>query len=46
MAAAAGDHDALDRSAANQARFTFAAIHPVLKLKRTLVAVGINIIGN
>ena len=44
MAAAAGDHDALDRSAANQARFTFAAVDTMLQLEETLFTMGINVI--
>jgi hypothetical protein len=46
MAAAAGEHHALDPSAADQARFAFAAIDPVLELEETFFAVGVNVVGD
>ena len=46
MAAAARDHDSLDRRLANQARFAFAAVDPVLQLKEPFFAIGIHVVGN
>ena len=46
VAAAACDHDALDRSLAHQAGLSFPAIDPVLQLKESFFTVGVNIIGN
>jgi hypothetical protein len=44
VAAAAGDHDALDGFLADQTRFAFATVHAMLKLKVTFFAIGIHII--
>jgi hypothetical protein len=37
-------HDPFYRSLTNQARLAFASINPVLQLKKTLFAVGIDIV--
>jgi len=44
VAAAAGDHDALNRSFANQARLTLASVDPMLKLKESFLAVGVHVV--
>ena len=46
MAAAAGDHDTLNWSLANQARFALASVDPVLQLKESFLAVGIHVVRN
>src|SRR3984885_15593928 len=46
MAAASSQHHSLHRSLANQARLAFAPIHAVLQLEETLLAVGVNVVGN
>ena len=46
VAAAARDDHALDRSLADQARFAFAAVNPVLQLKESLFAVRVHIVGD
>jgi hypothetical protein len=46
VAAAARDDHALDRSPADQTRFAFPPINPVLQLKESLFAIGVNVIGN
>ena len=46
VAAAASDHDALDRSLAHEARFAFAAIDAVLKLEKSCFALGIDVVGD
>ena len=44
MAAAAGDHDALNPDLTNQARFTLASVDPMLKLKESFLAVGVHVV--
>jgi len=46
MAAAPRDHDALDTSLADQARFALAAVNSVLQLKESFFAIGIDVVGN
>src|ERR1700733_14467208 len=46
MAAASSQHHSLHRSLANQARLAFAPIDAVLQLEETLLAVGVNVVGN
>jgi hypothetical protein len=44
MAAAARQYYPSDRGLAYQARFVLAAVHAMLELKKSLFAIGINII--
>ena len=44
MAAAAGDHDALDGCLADQAWFPFPSVDAVLKLKESFLAIGIHVV--
>src|SRR5262249_43517744 len=46
VAATSGNHDALDRGAADHAGLAFTPIHPMLQLERTLVAICIDIVGD
>ena len=46
VAAAAGDDHALDGSLADEAGLAFASIDAVLKLKESLVAFGVDVIGD
>ena len=46
VAAAAGDHDALDRRLADQAGFGFAAVDAMLELEESFFAVGVDVVGD
>ena len=46
VAAAAGDHDSLDRRLADQARLAFAAVDAMLELEESFFAVGVDIVGD
>jgi hypothetical protein len=46
VAAAPSNHYALNRSLANPARLAFPSVDPVLQLKESFLAVGIDIIRN
>ena len=46
VAAASGNHDAFDRSLADEARLTFAAVDTVLQLEEAFFAIGVDVIGN
>lgn len=46
MAAPPGDDYSLDASLAYQTRLSLAAVHAVLELEKTLLAVGIYVVGN
>jgi len=46
MTAPSGQHNPPDGRSAHQARLAFAAIDSMLKLKKSFLAVGIDIIGN
>jgi hypothetical protein len=46
MAAASGNDDSLNRRLTNQARLSFAAIDAVMQLKKTLCAIGVDVIGD
>ena len=46
VAAASGNHDAFDRSFADEARLAFAAVDTVLQLEETFFAIGIDVVGN
>jgi hypothetical protein len=44
VAAAAGDHDALDGSLANQTWLPFPSVNAVLQLKESFLAIGIHVV--
>src|SRR5580693_9507799 len=44
VAAAPGNHDALDRRLADQAGLALAAVNAMLQLEKTFFAVGINVV--
>jgi hypothetical protein len=46
VAAAASDHDSLNRRFANQARLLFPAVDAMLKLEKSLFAVGTYVVGD
>jgi len=46
MAATARYDYALDRGLAHQARFTFTAVHPMLQLEESFLAVSIYVVGD
>src|SRR5579864_985859 len=46
VAAAPGDHDALDRRLADEAGLAFAAINAVLELEEACFAVGVDVVGD
>ena len=46
MTAAPGDDDAPNRRFASQAWLPFPPINPMLELKKTLLPIRINVIGN
>ena len=46
MTAPAGNHHPLDSRFADQAWFAFAAIHAVLELEESFLAIGVHVVGN
>src|SRR5438128_4589411 len=46
VATAPGNHEAFNRSLANQARLAFATVNAMPQLKETLLAIGIYIVGD
>src|SRR5579864_4999950 len=46
VAAAAGDHDALNQRFADQTRFAFAAVDAMLELEESFFALGVDVVGN